>query len=562
VSEKLRVLILGGYGTFGGRLATLLAGEAALALVIAGRSAARAAEFCARLPPGAGRAPAAFDRDADVESQLRVLAPHIVVDATGPFQSYGDDPYRVVEAAIALGIDYLDLADGAKFVQGIARFDAAARARAVFVLAGASSFPVLTAAVVRRLAGGLARIETISGGIAPSPYAGVGLNVIRAVAGYAGKPVALRRDAAPAVGYALVESRRYTIAPPGCVPLRRLRYSLVDVPDLSILPAQWPDLRSAWVGVGPVPSMLHRALSMLAQLVRLGLLPSLAPFARLFHRIINVLRWGEHRGGMFVAVTGRRSDGGAVARSWHLLAEGDDGPLIPAMAAEAIVRRCLAGRRPIAGARPAADDLDLADYDLLFARRAIVTGTREDAPEKRRWPLYRRVLGDAFDALPEALRAMHDRNGDFAAEGRATIEGGRNPLARLVAAIFRFPRAGRDVPVAVTFRFRDGSETWRRDFAGRRFRSIQSEGTGRFERLLVERFGPFRFGLALVVDGGRLRLVPRCWSFLGIAMPRFLIPRGDSHEAEESGRFHFHVEIRLPLAGLIVRYRGWLAPSR
>jgi uncharacterized protein YbjT (DUF2867 family) len=33
-----RILILGGYGTFGGRLAQLLAGEEGLTLVVAGRS--------------------------------------------------------------------------------------------------------------------------------------------------------------------------------------------------------------------------------------------------------------------------------------------------------------------------------------------------------------------------------------------------------------------------------------------------------------------------------------------------------------------------------------------
>jgi saccharopine dehydrogenase-like NADP-dependent oxidoreductase len=100
------------------------------------------------------------------------------VDASGPFQIY-HDPYRVVRAALARRIGYLDLADGADFVQGIAQFDAQARERGVFVLGGASSFPVLTAAVVRRLARGMTRVDAVSAGIAPSPFAGLGLNVIR-----------------------------------------------------------------------------------------------------------------------------------------------------------------------------------------------------------------------------------------------------------------------------------------------------------------------------------------------------------------------------------------------
>ena len=126
--------------------------------------------------------PAAFDRDGDVERQLAAIAPDTVVDVTGPFQTYGDDPYRVVKAALALGVNYLNLSDGADFVKGIVQFDAAARARGVFVLSGVSSFPVLTAAVVRALARGMTRVDSVTGGIAPSPYANVGLNVIRAIA--------------------------------------------------------------------------------------------------------------------------------------------------------------------------------------------------------------------------------------------------------------------------------------------------------------------------------------------------------------------------------------------
>src|SRR5215468_2935946 len=351
--DAVKVLILGGYGTFGGRLARLLADEASLTLLIAGRSHDKAAAFCAGLAAKAECRPLAFDRDTDVEAQLARTAPDLVVDASGPFQTYGDDPYRMVKAALGLGISYLDLADDATFVRGIEQFDAAARARGAFALAGVSSLPVLTAAAVRRLAQGPVRMETITAGIAPSHYAGVGRNVIRAIAGYAGKPVALVRDGRPAFGFALMESRRYTIAPPGCLPLRNIRFSLVDAPDLQLLPALWPDLPAVWIGVGPVPALMHRMLSALAWLVRLKLVSSLSAAAGFFHRTFNLLCWGEHRGGMFVAVAGTTASGQRIERSWHLLAEGNDGPFIPAMAAEAIIRRCLQGRPPAAGARAA-----------------------------------------------------------------------------------------------------------------------------------------------------------------------------------------------------------------
>jgi hypothetical protein len=64
------------------------------------------------------------------------------------------------------------------------------------------------------------------------------------------------------------------------------------------------------------------------------------------------------------------------------------------------------------------------------------------------------------------------------------------------------------------------------------------------------------------MEDGRLRLVIRRWSVFRIPMPLALAPRGDSYEFAEAGRFNFHVEIRHPLAELIVAYRGWLVPRR
>src|SRR6185436_8311306 len=148
-------------------------------------------------------------------------------------------------------------------------------------------------------------------------------------------------------------------APPGRLPLRNRLFSLVDVPDLRVLPAIFPALKKTWIGAAPLPEYLHRSLIGLAWLVRLRLLPSLRPFARLFHGAVNILAHGEHRGGMFVAVSGSTTDG-PLERSWHLIAEGHDGPYIPSMACAAIIRHCLAKRRPAAGARAAAGELSLA----------------------------------------------------------------------------------------------------------------------------------------------------------------------------------------------------------
>jgi Domain of unknown function (DUF4166) len=455
-------------------------------------------------------------------------------------------------------VNYLDLADGSDFVAGVPAFDEAARKAGLFVLSGVSSFPVLTAAVVRRLYSGLARVDSIRGGIAPSPFAGVGENVIRAISGYAGQPIQLVRDGKPSQGHPLTEQMRTTIAPPGRLPLRNTLFSLVDVPDLRALAALWPQARTIWMGAGPVPELLHRALIGLAWLVRARLLRSLSPLAPLMHWATNRLRWGEHRGGMFVEVEGADHAGASVKRSWHLLAEGSDGPLIPSMAVEALVRKALDRHAPAPGARAAVHDLELADYEALFAAKTIYTGFREETAEAEK-PLYASLMGDAWQSLPDEIRAMHGHAA--VAQGRASVERGQNIRGRLIAWLVGFPKAGADVPVQVRFAANKDGETWTRTFGTHSFSSSQFEGKGRSQWLLCERFGPLTFAMALVSGDGRLSLVLRRWSILGLPLPMSLCPRSTSFETVEDGRFRFHVEISHPLAGMIVRYRGWLEPS-
>ncbi|MEA2955569.1 MAG: hypothetical protein QOJ58_1066 [Alphaproteobacteria bacterium] len=182
-------------------------------------------------------------------------------------------------------------------------------------------------------------------------------------------------------------------------------------------------------------------------------------------------------------------------------------------------------------------------------------------PTGDRAPLYRRILGEAWDSLPEPLQVMHDVTSERTADGVAVVERGSGLLARLVAFVIGLPPAGADIPITVSFRARRGREYWQRNFAGRAFASVQEQGRGRFERLVCERFGPLNVGMALVCESERLRFVVRRWCVWGVPLPRALAPRGDSYEFAEAGRFHFHVEIAHPFTGLIVRYRGWLIPQ-
>ena len=400
-------------------------------------------------------------------------------------------------------------------------------------------------------------MESLETGIAPSPRVDFGLSVIAATTSYAGSPVPLRRRGAGASGVGLAETRRWTVGPPGGLPLRRILFALADAPDLRLAPVAWPELRNVWTGAGPSPGWALWLLTVLARLRSCGQAPSLKPLVGIFHAVINRLHGGEHRGGMIVQARGMQA-GKAVGASWHLLAEGDDGPFIPAMAAAVVIGRMRAGKRPAPGARAATAELELSDFQPFFDARAITTGAWSALDSTA--PVFRQVLGGAFERLPPEVRALHAGRSDETWAGTASVERGEGWLVVLICAAIGLPAAAAETQVNVRIARKPGKETWRRTFGGRSFTSVLTVGRDARERLICERFGVMTVAMALVLKDRVLEFVVRDWSVLGVPMPRAVAPLSTSHEREEAGRFVFDVEIGLPLIGRLVRYRGWLEP--
>ena len=123
----MKILVLGGYGVFGGRLVRLRAVWPQLELLTAGRTLAAAQASCPAYKAHPPVRPLQVDR-RQLAPVLQAEHPDLVVDASGPFQDYGEHRYSAVEACIGAGIDYLDFADAADFVFGVSAYDAQARA--------------------------------------------------------------------------------------------------------------------------------------------------------------------------------------------------------------------------------------------------------------------------------------------------------------------------------------------------------------------------------------------------------------------------------------------------
>lgn len=171
--------------------------------------------------------------------------------------------------------------------------------------------------------------------------------------------------------------------------------------------------------------------------------------------------------------------------------------------------------------------------------------------------LYRRVLGEQFDALPEVLRRFHTIPGGGAAGGTLRVQRGRGWLRNALASLLGLPRAGTEVPVQLRVQVDGDRERWVRSFRGQPVVSLQWARDG----LLMERAGLFSFSCRLVVAGPRLVFdFQRAW-VAGVPLPRLFAPFVESYlDAEENG-WWLLVRIFAPVLGEIVSYEGWIEPA-
>ncbi|MCF6219743.1 MAG: DUF4166 domain-containing protein [Robiginitomaculum sp.] len=545
------VLIIGGYGQFGGRLSRRLSDIADITVMVAGRTLPKAEALCAE--HGGNLRPVFFDSRGDLDAQLTDLKPWLVIDAAGPFQSVFGHGYELPETCIRHGIHYIDLSDSGTFTQGIGKLDAKAKAAGVTLISGASSVPALSSAVVDAAKPRLARITSIEGGISPGGKIDIGTSVTQAVLSYLGKPLKIFRGGAWAseLGYSRVHA--HTIALKGEKPLRR-KFGLCDAPDLLLFPEHYKGVETVRFYGSQELWLIHFNIRILAWLQKRGIVRNLQNHAKLFSWIGTKLgRFASERGGMYMRILGVDGDGAPISQHWHLIAEDGDGPFIPTLAAEILTRRWLEAE-PTAGARAAVSEITLSEFEHVFSSLAIKSEFADIKPAPY---LFQQVLGADFDKLPEVVRFGHEVSNTKIMHGRVDVVRGKNPLAQLAASIIGFAKTGTDRPITISMDVRGGHETWIRTIDGKAFRSTLSKGPKPYE--IYERFGPIKFKMKFRIADERLHYDIVSAKMLGIPFPKFLLPKSITHEREQDGKFIFDVEIRLPLLGRLIAYKGWLA---
>ena len=350
-----RILVLGGYGHFGGRICRALAAHGpGIQLIVAGRDAAKAVQAADAL--GDHYEGVALDHTAaDLAARLRALRVQAVVHTCGPFQGQG---YHVAQACITAGAHYIDLADGREFVAGITALDEAARAANVLVASGASTLPALSAAVIDEHRAHFARLDSIDISIAPGQQTPRGVATLAAVLSYCGKPFSAWEAGRWQTVHGWQDMHRFHYPEFGSRWLARC-----DVPDLQLFPARYSGVARVRFDAGLELTAAQWAFWLLAGLVRVGLIGNASVFAHLMQTWGAKFDWlGSDTGGMHIGLAGNDAHGQPARVHWHLVARRGHGPEIPCVPAIVLARKLAAGTLDARGAMPCMGLMSLADF--------------------------------------------------------------------------------------------------------------------------------------------------------------------------------------------------------
>lgn len=350
-----QVLILGGYGNFGSRIATALVKDN-ISIIIAGRERQKAEALRNKLKNNAAENTitiATFDANQELDKQLSLLKPTVVINTIGPFQT---TDYSIAKTCIQHNVHYIDLADARDFVTGITCLDSLARKINVLVVSGASTVPGLSSAVLEHYKNDFATIDSLIYGISPGQKAPRGLATTESILTYLGKPLKpWDNHNQTYFGWQNIYRQEYP-------ELGKRWMANCDIPDLDLFSSAY-GLKNIRFSAGMENSVLHLGMWMMSYLVRIGLPLNLPKHAKFLLSLSHIFdSFGTTSGGMHMLMKGKNKEGQLLEIKWFIIAKDNDGPQIPCVPAIILSKKIIQDKLHTSGAMPCVGMITLDEY--------------------------------------------------------------------------------------------------------------------------------------------------------------------------------------------------------
>ncbi len=332
-----KVIIFGGYGVFGSRIAADLLEKTDCQVILAGRNSDRAKKLCKRL--GSRALPLACDlQDAEAVSNA-VRGSQIVILAAGPFQSL---PLTALEAALTHKAHYIDLTDSRAYRRKVIAYSKEIQAAGITALSGLSTLSGISAVMVRQAVEALSGAERAHVSLSPGNRNPRGAGTIYSILTYVGRPIKVWQngDWGTIPGWTGREKVSYP------VPVGRRFVYWVDAPDHDLLPGEL-GLQSVIVKAGLELDIINRGLGIVSWLRQRGPRLPLEQFTKLLILMsLSLAPFGTPSGAMNVAV-----QGGGQEWKASIVAESE-GPMVAAAPAAMAAARLLSGELSARGLIP------------------------------------------------------------------------------------------------------------------------------------------------------------------------------------------------------------------
>jgi NAD(P)-dependent dehydrogenase (short-subunit alcohol dehydrogenase family) len=342
-----KIVVLGGYGTFGCRISQALAQHPSTQVRVAGRNRELGENFSRTI--NAEFVPCNLHDENSIRRAID--GSHIVIHAAGPFQNRD---YQVAKQCIEAASHYLDLSDARQFVEGISSLDQAARQQNVFVTAGVSSVPAITFALIKELSPEFLCIDQITISLSPGNQNPRGASTIAAILTYLGRPVSVFENGRW-IGVSGWGDSQYRTFPP---PVGSRRVHICDVPDLALFPKLW-NARTVKFYAGLELNIFNYVLSAIASLRRLFPLEHLPLYAPFFLKLSLMLNsCGSKNGSLGIWLSGKNHKNRRIKRMIAIVTN-DDGPATPSSPAIVLTKKILDQGPPTLGAFPCVGFLTL-----------------------------------------------------------------------------------------------------------------------------------------------------------------------------------------------------------
>lgn len=351
VNIMTQVLILGAYGNFGSRIASALLKDN-ISIILAGRDKQKAQSLRSQFKNDSVSI-AIFDANQELDKQLEILKPSVVINTIGPFQTAD---YKIPEICIQHQVHYIDLADARNFVTGITSLNSLAKENNVIVVSGASTVPGLSSAVLDHFKDKFGKIDSLVYGISPGQKAPRGLATTESILTYLGKPLKpWGNNNQSCFGWQDVYRQEYP-------ELGKRWMANCDIPDLDLFPDLY-GIKNIRFSAGMENSILHLGMWAMSYLVRIGLplnLPGHAKFLLALSHVFDA--FGTENGGMHMLMKGIDRQGKPLEIRWFIIAKNNDGPQIPCVPAIILCKKLIQGKLKSSGAMPCVGLISLDEY--------------------------------------------------------------------------------------------------------------------------------------------------------------------------------------------------------